>query len=87
MTKAVLWNFLHYIKAWMAYKHTQELIYRKNKRSAHVIVFLARKRRLNKKFGVVTLILDEWCSLGDLRGRKKKTANVTFTLMFGFSDQ
>lgn len=70
----------------MAYKHTQELIYRKNKRSAHVIVFLARKRRLNKKFGVVTLILDEWCSLGDLRGRKK-TANVTFTLMFGFSDQ
>lgn len=56
----------------MAYKHTQELIYRKNKRSAHVIVFLARKRRLNKKFGVVTLILDEWCSLGDLRGRKKQ---------------
>lgn len=52
--------------------HTQELIYRKNKRSAHVIVFLARKRRLNKKFGVVTLILDEWCSLGDLRGRKKQ---------------
>lgn len=70
----------------MAYKHTQELIYRKNKRSAHLIVFLARKRRLNKKFGVVTLILDELCSLGDLRGRKK-AANVTFTLMFGFSDQ
>lgn len=70
----------------MAYKHTQELIYRKNKRSAHLIVFLARKRRLNKKFGVVNLILDELCSLGDLRGRKK-TANVTFTLMFGFSDQ
>lgn len=56
----------------MAYKHTQELIYRKNKRSAHLIVFLARKRRLNKKFGVVTLILDELCFLGDLRGRKKQ---------------